>query len=154
MALTPKRLFLYLCISISLLRPYTLFSRSPLVNKTLFENACELEWVVLYFKDNPRWAVDCSWSSSQSRCFRAKLADRVYVVLAHCHGRGITHHLLACVDKEGGQCVLQYCNWEGQVSCQGQTLIAMSQSRQWCPVMIVKNLFIGTPWGYFSHLWS
>ena len=36
MALTPKRLFLYLCISISLLRPYTLFSRSPLVNKTLF----------------------------------------------------------------------------------------------------------------------
>ena len=50
MALTPKRLFLYLCISISLLRPYTLFSRSPLVNKTLFENACELEWVVLYFK--------------------------------------------------------------------------------------------------------
>ena len=51
MALTPKRLFLYLCISISLLRPYTLFSRSPLVNKTLFENACELKWVVLYFKD-------------------------------------------------------------------------------------------------------
>ena len=50
MALTPKRLFLYLCISISLLRPYTLFSRSTLVNKTLFENACELEWVVLYFK--------------------------------------------------------------------------------------------------------
>ena len=43
MALTPKRLFLYLCISVSLLRPYTLFSRSPLVNKTLFENACELE---------------------------------------------------------------------------------------------------------------
>ena len=38
MALTPKRLFLYLCISISLLRPYTFFSRSPLVNKTLFEN--------------------------------------------------------------------------------------------------------------------
>ena len=35
MALTSKRLFLYLCISISLLRPYTLFSRSPLVNKTL-----------------------------------------------------------------------------------------------------------------------
>ena len=53
MALTPKRLFLYLCISISLLRPYTLFSRSPLVNKTLFENACELEWVVLYF--NEEW---------------------------------------------------------------------------------------------------
>ena len=26
-------IFLYLCISISLLRPYTLFSRSPLVNK-------------------------------------------------------------------------------------------------------------------------
>ena len=52
MALTPKRLFLYLCISISLLRPYTLFSRSPLVNKTLFENACELEWVVLYFKES------------------------------------------------------------------------------------------------------
>ena len=51
MALTPKRLFLYLCISISLLRPYTLFSRSTLVNKTLFENACELEWVVLYFKE-------------------------------------------------------------------------------------------------------
>ena len=51
MALTPIRLFLYLCISISLLRPYTLFSRSPLVNKTLFENACELEWVVLYFKE-------------------------------------------------------------------------------------------------------
>ena len=39
MALTPKRLFLYLCISISLLRPYSLFSRSPLVNKTfLFES--------------------------------------------------------------------------------------------------------------------
>ena len=52
MALTPKRLFLYLCISISLLRLYTLFSRSPLVNKTLFENACELEWVVLYFKES------------------------------------------------------------------------------------------------------
>ena len=51
MALTPKRLFLYLCISISLLCPYTLFSRSPLVNKTLYENACELEWVVLYFKE-------------------------------------------------------------------------------------------------------
>ena len=50
MALTPKRLFLSLCISISLLRPYTVFSRSPLVFKTLFENACELEWVVLYFK--------------------------------------------------------------------------------------------------------
>ena len=55
MALTPKRLFLYLCISISLLRPYTLFSRSPLVNKTLFENACELEWVVLYFKGISLW---------------------------------------------------------------------------------------------------
>ena len=36
MALTPKRLFLSLCISISLLRPYTFFSRSPLVFKTLF----------------------------------------------------------------------------------------------------------------------
>ena len=33
---------LSLCISISLLRPYTFFSRSPLVLKTLFENACEL----------------------------------------------------------------------------------------------------------------
>ena len=42
MALTPKRLFLSLCVSISLLRPYTFFSRSPLVFKTLFENACEL----------------------------------------------------------------------------------------------------------------
>ena len=41
MALTPKRLFLYLCISISLLRPYTLFSRSPLVNKTLIEIYCQ-----------------------------------------------------------------------------------------------------------------
>ena len=30
MALTPKRLFLSLCISISLLRSYTFFSRSPL----------------------------------------------------------------------------------------------------------------------------
>ena len=38
MALTPKRLFISLCISISLLRPYTFFSRSPLVFKTLFEN--------------------------------------------------------------------------------------------------------------------
>ena len=36
MALTPKRLFLSLCISISLLRSYTFFSRSPLVSKTLF----------------------------------------------------------------------------------------------------------------------
>ena len=36
MALTPKRLLLSLCISISLLRPYTFFSRSPLVFKTLF----------------------------------------------------------------------------------------------------------------------
>ena len=36
MALTPKRLFLSLCISISLLRSYTFFSRSPLVFKTLF----------------------------------------------------------------------------------------------------------------------
>ena len=35
MALTPKRLFLSLCISISLLRSYTFFSRSPLVSKTL-----------------------------------------------------------------------------------------------------------------------
>ena len=35
MALTPKRLFLSLCISISLLRSYTFFSRSPLVFKTL-----------------------------------------------------------------------------------------------------------------------
>ena len=43
MALTPKRLFLSLCISISLLRPYTFFSRSPLVFKTVFENACELQ---------------------------------------------------------------------------------------------------------------
>ena len=33
---------LSLCISISLLRPYTFLSRSPLVFKTLFENACEL----------------------------------------------------------------------------------------------------------------
>ena len=39
MALTPKRLFLSLCTSISLLRPYTFFSRSPLVFKTLFEKA-------------------------------------------------------------------------------------------------------------------
>ena len=37
MALTPKRLFLSLCISISLLRSYTFFSRSPLVFKTLFD---------------------------------------------------------------------------------------------------------------------
>ena len=38
MALTPKRLFsLSLCNFISLLRPYTFFSRSPLVFKTLFE---------------------------------------------------------------------------------------------------------------------
>ena len=43
MALTPKRLFLYLCISISLLRPYTLFSRSPLVNKTLFDRQSVLK---------------------------------------------------------------------------------------------------------------
>ena len=44
MALTPKRLFLSLCISISLLRPYTFFSRSPLVFKTLFESdmSCKL----------------------------------------------------------------------------------------------------------------
>ena len=44
MALTPKRLFLYLCISISLLRPYTLFSRSPLVNKTLFYLNVTVSW--------------------------------------------------------------------------------------------------------------
>ena len=36
-------LSLSLCISISLLRPYTFFSRSVLVFKTLFENACELQ---------------------------------------------------------------------------------------------------------------
>ena len=44
MALTPKRLFLSLCISISLLRSYTFFSRSPLVFKTLFdwESSCAL----------------------------------------------------------------------------------------------------------------
>ena len=41
---TPKRLFLYLCISISLLRPYTLFSRSPLVNKTLFEDVATTDF--------------------------------------------------------------------------------------------------------------
>ena len=35
MAMTPKRLFLSLLISISLLRPYTFFSRSPLVFKKL-----------------------------------------------------------------------------------------------------------------------
>ena len=52
MALTPKRLFLYLCISISLLRPYTLFSRSPLVNKTLFEST--FSWRVA---DNDRYAM-------------------------------------------------------------------------------------------------
>ena len=40
----------WISISISLLRPYTFFSRSPLVFKTLFENVCELQWVVLYFK--------------------------------------------------------------------------------------------------------
>ena len=42
---------LSLCISISLLRPYTFFSRSPLVFKTLFENACELQRVVLYLEE-------------------------------------------------------------------------------------------------------
>ena len=46
------REFLSLCISISLLRPYTFFSRSPLVFKTLFENTCELQWVVLYLKES------------------------------------------------------------------------------------------------------
>ena len=43
MALTPKRLFLSLCISISLLRSYTFFSRSPLVSKTLFDIVRETE---------------------------------------------------------------------------------------------------------------
>ena len=32
---------------------------SPLVNKTLFENACELEWVVLYFKEPPAYGDTC-----------------------------------------------------------------------------------------------
>ena len=31
--------------------PLHFFSRSPLVFKTLFENACELQWVVLYLKE-------------------------------------------------------------------------------------------------------
>ena len=64
MALTPKRLFLSLCISISLLRPYTFFSRSPLVFKTLFENACELQWVVLYFKEAKTMANELSFRRS------------------------------------------------------------------------------------------
>ena len=56
MALTPKRLFLYLCISISLLRPYTLFSRSPLVNKTLFENT-PASWNFDWGSTYTRWAA-------------------------------------------------------------------------------------------------
>ena len=43
MALTPKRLFLSFCISISLLRSYTFFSRSPLVFKTLFETVHQVD---------------------------------------------------------------------------------------------------------------
>ena len=94
MALTPKRLFLYLCISISLLRPYTLFSRSPLVNKTLFENACELEWAVLYFKvTNGRSMVDTvlhvftysPWVaiSQQSECAKSRDENRSIVYTDH-----------------------------------------------------------------------
>ena len=45
MALTPKRLFLSLCISISLLRSYTFFSRSPLVSKTLFESVASTSFL-------------------------------------------------------------------------------------------------------------
>ena len=64
---------LYLCISISLLRPYTLFSRSPLVNKTLFENACELEWVVLYFRD---WSfTDLTSVQNRSMCTAEKYSQ-------------------------------------------------------------------------------
>ena len=84
MALTPKRLFLYLCISISLLRPYTLFSRSPLVNKTLYENACELEWVVLYLKNSERELIH-SWgngrgASAASLCIAQTRVKRVSLI--------------------------------------------------------------------------
>ena len=67
MALTPKRLFLYLCISISLLRPYTLFSRSPLVNKTLFfhSSAC-ISSSEGFFKN--RSAHFCGKSPSSGAC--------------------------------------------------------------------------------------
>ena len=37
-----RKIFLSLCISISLLRPFTFFSRSPLVFKTLFVHPTKL----------------------------------------------------------------------------------------------------------------
>ena len=46
MALTPKRLFLYLCISISLLRPYTLFSHSidhSSTHRCILHKRCNLQ---------------------------------------------------------------------------------------------------------------
>ena len=56
MALTPKRLFLYLCIYISLLRPYTLFSRSPLVKLSMKMRVSSNElFSTLKNLPNPSW---------------------------------------------------------------------------------------------------
>ena len=56
--LTPKRLFLSLCISISLLRPYTFFSRSPLVFKTLSDQL----WFQRRRRTKLRGIAQCPWS--------------------------------------------------------------------------------------------
>ena len=68
--------FLSLCISISLLRPYTFFSRSPLVFKTLFENACELQRVVLHLEELSQsnvvwftWEETCADILPMTDCF-------------------------------------------------------------------------------------
>ena len=46
-----QRLFLSLCISISLLRLYTFFLALTIGHYILFENACELQRVVFHLED-------------------------------------------------------------------------------------------------------
>ena len=73
-----------LSASLSLFSALTLFfSRSPLVFKTLFENACELQWVVLYLKQlkNKFQRFEfCFWPNWKSRTF----SNWVFVRLFNC----------------------------------------------------------------------
>ena len=82
MALTPKRLFLSLslCISISLLRPYTFFLALTFGLYTLFENACELQRVVLHLEELCPSSVADSWCGWQPAAVQAG-SDEEYVHL-------------------------------------------------------------------------